>query len=467
LAASAPVAPAAAAGWSAPVTVSAGRTLISAPQLMSGPAGERLAWTYWDQRPGTTTSFGPLRAADAIAPPNGAFGAERRLPSSYATGQLVNLGRGKVAQLILTPERGNVSGLQVALGDVTGAFARPLTIPAAVFGARASLAGNARGDLIVAWLSSPRTAHRQVWASVRPAGGRFGTPQLLSPRADGLSVAAAAGRRGDLVVAYTTKRGRLLTRVRVGRRGACRPSNPVGCSIAGRRWGGTQNIGPAAVATDNRLAPSVGQDGSVTVAWFFQQLSEGGLVGPSHTQVAVQPAGARRFLPVQSLAREPFNEYGASAPVVATETGDRRVVAFIANAAANDTTAVVKVAYSHGNRFGKPQTISRAGQWASGVAAAEGPRGPIVTWASNTAGIGASSAATVYAAVNNPSRHRLGLPQPVASSEHVDNVNATAPTYSANSDRWLVAWVGHPQYQWWQVPGPAFMRVAACGGACR
>jgi hypothetical protein len=450
-------APAAQGEWSPPVTISAPHDQIGGLQLASGPFGDLLAWRYWDLIKAKGI-FGTPGARYAIASSSGSLGPERPLPNSYATGALVSLGEGHVAQLTFIRSGLNTSTPQVTLGEVNGRFGGPQRIRASVWVGRASVAGNSRGELLLAWISSPRSGHRQVWVSTRPAGGRFGAPQLLSARANGLSVTAAVGPpahrtdvggfASDMVVVFDSKQGRMLVRVRPHL----------------RSWGPLQDIGAAAVGTENEVAtPYIGRDGRVTVAWYHEQLSEGGPLGPGYTQVAVLAPGAHRFGAAQTLERDPPAAIGGE-PVVVSSDGRSRIVAFLAHPAAPASgvaPGVVKVAYGRGTRFGAPQRISPPGQNASDLAAAEGPAGEILTWIRQDPP--SYSDGTVYASFVNPVKNTVGAPQQVSPSEHV---GIAVPTYSPSEGRWIVAWASRPQYQSPLTPGPVLVRAAFCQAPC-
>jgi hypothetical protein len=452
-------APSARAQWSAPVTISARHDQIGDLQLASGPFGDLLAWKCWDLI-GAKEVFGPPGARDSVAAAGGSFGPERQLPSAYASGPLVNLGEGHIAQLTFLPSGLDTNTVEVTLGEVNGRFDAPQRIRASVWGHSASLAGNSRGELLLAWISSPRPAHRQVWISMRPAGGRFGPPQLLSARANGLSVTPAVGHpahrtdlggfASDMVVAFDSKQGRMLARVR----------------LHGHAWGPLQDIGAAAVGRGNEVAtPYIGSDGRMTVAWYHAQLSEGGPTGPGYTQVAVLAPGRSRFGAPQTLERDPPAVAIGGEPVVVANDGRGRIVAFLAHPvvpAAGVAPTVVKVAYGKGTRFQAPQTISPAGQQAGDLAAAEGPRGEILTWIRDEPPSYVEGA--VYAAIGDPLKNRLGASQQVSPSEHV---GIAAPAYSPSGGRWIVAWASRPQYQSALTPGPMIVRASFCQGLCR
>lgn len=455
-------APTALAAWSAPATVSAPHDAISDLHLASGPDGDLLAWSYNDLVPPAREIFGATSASYAVAPLGGSFGAERPLPASYATGPLVNLGDGGVAQLILRRTGLDTSEPEVALGNVGGVFGAPQRIHASVWGHSVSLAGNSRGELLLAWITSPRPGHRQVWVSVRLAGRRFGAPQLLDAQANGLSVTAVVGPPDhraniggcscDMVVVFDSKQGRLLASVL--------PHGP-------HAWGPVQDIGQAAVGTMNEVSAYIGRDGRVTVAWYHEQLSEGGPLGPGYLQVAMQPPGAHRFAPAQTLERDLPTATAGGEPAIVGEGG--RILAFLAQPGtpvSGFTPSVLKVAYRSANRFTAPRTISAPGQQASELAAAEEPDGAIVTWigtAISPPSSGLASDGAVYAAVSNRYADRLEAPQQVSPDEHAA---AAKPNYSAYGNRWIVAWTSRPRYQAPLAPGPLVVRASFCIKSC-
>src|SRR5271166_6892566 len=90
LAASAPLAR---GEWSAPATVPTGGQGIEGLLLASGSAGQLLAWRTEQGPPGHMTPA----ASRALAAPGAPFGAARALPSSFASGPMVDLGGGRLA----------------------------------------------------------------------------------------------------------------------------------------------------------------------------------------------------------------------------------------------------------------------------------------------------------------------------------------------------------------------------------
>jgi hypothetical protein len=454
--------PAARASWSAPTTVSEPHDAIGGLQLASGSTADLLTWSYYDLVPPARQIFGAPGARYAVARSGGPFGPERRLPASYASAPMVNLGGGHVAQLILVRTSINTSRPEVALGDVHGSFGAPKRIPgASVENWQARLVGNARGELLFTCISAEADGyHRVVWASTRAPGGSFGPPQLVSYSSEAEHVTAAIGPQGDMLVAFASKWGRMLARVR----------------RHGQRWGPLQNVGPAAGGNENDVTPFVAVHGRIILAWYETQLGEGGPY-PGFTRVAVQPAGASRFRPQQVLERDNMGLSGAligarPAPVVIAVDGRAPIVVFLAPGETQPTTsptqlttsplefpAVVKVAYPKGLGFSASQAISPAGRQAGDVAAAASPNGAIITWVAGTYETGSVSASWFL-----PATGLFGPPEQVSPSERVE---IAVPTYSTSGDRWIIAWAGRPKYQSPMSPGPTLVRVSFCRGACR
>jgi hypothetical protein len=429
----------AAASWSPPATVSAPHTFVDRLALAAGPAAELAAWSWEDGIGRAQTAGASLAVA---APPGQPFRPQRPLPGGFAGRTVVDLGGGRLAQLILTPRRLNTMAAAVALGRTTGRFAGRQPVTAAVFGVRASLAGDARGDLVLAWIEAgPGGAHRSVWASLRPAGGRFAAPRRLASAAvDALQVTAAAGLRGDAVVAYPSRSGRMLARVR----------------RHGHGWGSQQDLGLAAVGTENDVAPYATPAGRVLVAWYSTQLCSGGCQSPGYTRVAVQSARSGRFAAAQLLERDPIGAAGSPSgrslpPVVLAIPGHDPWILFLGSAPGPQpgpalVTTTVKVAYPLRAGFAPPQDVSAPGEPATDLAAAAGRHGAIVTWIRGDPP--AFEDGTVFAAVRLAATGRLGPPEQVSPSEHV---TLARPAFDPASDwpsrplpPWTVAWVSRP-----------------------
>jgi hypothetical protein len=431
-------APAGAAQWSTPATVSAPHDAISDLRLASGPAGELLSWKF-NELLASSGTYGPAMAGYAVASAGGPFGPVRLLPRRDAGGTLVSLGGGgRLAQLILPPSDVNRSNAEVAMGSVRGSFGAPRPVRGAhVSSQRAVLAGNAHGELLLVWIAADRLGgHRVVWAATAPASGRFSRPQVVASAAQAERVAGAVGPQGEMVIAFPSKYGRMLARVR--RRG--------------QPWGALQTLGPAAGGTENDVTPFVGRDGRVIVAWYETQLCEGGCMGPGFTRVAVQPAGRTRFLRAQLLERDAIGPEGAPsgmslAPIVLAAGARAPIVVFLGRAATSSSTTPlnvgsVKVAYARGLGFSKPQTVSPADQQANGIAAAAGPDRMIVSWIRQDPP--GYFGGTVFAAITDARSGLLGASEQVSPSERVLGAvvayNWAAGSLGGAGAQWVAAW---------------------------
>lgn len=137
-----------------------------------------------------------------------------------------------------------------------------------------SLAGDAHGDLALAWFENRGTSDDRVYVALRRAGHGFGKPiRLATGRIR--SVSAAIGSRRDVLVAWDA-RGKVKTRF----------------MRHGHGFGRAQTLrsSPTFFAT---LRTAVASSGRAYAAWAAQFLSEGGDRGPGFYQVAVKPAGAK------------------------------------------------------------------------------------------------------------------------------------------------------------------------------
>ena len=369
--------------WTAPATISASHAFIGGfygetVVLASGSAGVLATWAFED-------GFGPhavTGVSEAMASPGGKFGAERHLPRAYASGPMVAIGGGRAVQLILAPAGTNQSSMAIAIGNVSGRFGRPIAVPGRAFGRRVSVAGNARGDVLVSWIAADSHGqHRSAWASVRFAGGRFAKPVRLAAGLRTERVWVAIGRQRRMVVAFDSRIGALFARVRNG----------------GGVWSRMWRLGPAAVGAENDVTAFVGNFGEVVVAWYHTQLCEGGCESPGYTDVAVEPAGSNRFVAPRLLERDPHGLAGAPsgrslAPVVISVPWFTPVIAFIGAGQAPAGTpapspAVVRVAYPTGAGWGprgggytRPRALSPADGHARDLAGAAGRVGVLLTW---------------------------------------------------------------------------------------
>src|SRR5262249_43515685 len=99
----------------------------------------------------------------------------------------------------------NASRLRYASASTDGAIGAPRRLTStAAFSLSPTVAANARGDAVVAWVTPDKSGeHGAVWVAIRRAGGQFGAPTKLVDGAGVDAVAAAVSGKGDLLVAFT------------------------------------------------------------------------------------------------------------------------------------------------------------------------------------------------------------------------------------------------------------------------
>lgn len=269
---------AAASLWSPPANVSSPHTFLDAPRLAFSGDGTALASWSWQDGLGRSMRHG---TAAAGRPPGGNFGTERRVPSSSSATTVgpVTYGRSRAVLGQLFADR-----VAVRFGSASGSFGPLRTLAFGRKLRRPVIAGNARGDVAVAWFHDRGTANDRVYVSIRRAGGRFARPVRLE-QGRIRSVSVAVGARGDVLVAWDAA-GVVRARMRK----------------AGRRGFDREDTIRSEEAFSARLQTAVASNGRAYVGWTSQHLTEGGPAGSVIHQVAVRPAGnGTRFRDAQLL----------------------------------------------------------------------------------------------------------------------------------------------------------------------
>ncbi len=279
------------------------------------------------------------------------------------SGDPVFFGNGQAAVAIVRPigsNRDPRSELRVAIrsGGRFGPSRRVVKHPRI---APPTLAGNARGDLALAWFEDRSVNHDRVYVALRRAGHAFGKPiRLAGGRVRGVSV--AVGSRGDVLVAWNTV-DKVRTRLKRRGHGFARAET----LRADPAWGA-------------KLRPAVASSGRAYVAWASQGLFEGGDSGPAYYDVATRPAGAQRFHRAQRLDRLAAGHLGGPLDLALTGRGNA-LVAWVSDR--------VRVAETGADgRFGALRDLSAPGAISDdditrlgGVDAAGTPAGArLVTW---------------------------------------------------------------------------------------
>jgi hypothetical protein len=364
---------AAAAPWSAPVTLSAAHDSIDRPGVIFTGNGTTLAsWSWQDGRDASART-----GADSVVrgPFDGTFHTPRVVtPSQRARRgtELVGtaaIGRrgallAQVRHVRANPLLRDADRLQVATARASSGFGRRVTIATGPQMLRVTLAGNGRGGAAIAWWERT-TGHSHLRVAVRRPGEGFGAPQLLAGTGFG-DVAVAVAPDGDVLVAWES-RGRIRARTRVAGGESFRPADTV-----------------AAGAPKADVEAGVTASGRAAVAWAAQRATEGGERGPVTYAAAVRRAGRMRFGAEQLLERQAASHVAAPLRLVLEPEGRATVAwAGLPGVRISSTGA--------GPRFGDARTVSPAGAAPSDLVAGARGRRPVV-WVDAANHVGASYA---------------------------------------------------------------------------
>lgn len=255
-----------------------------APVVALGPSGEALVvWT-----PGGPDDI----ALAAFRPPGGAFGPAEQIAADAAFGEdgpsVAFDAAGNATVLWASTRRRSVVARRRA---ADGTWSRRDEIPAPdAFRPQLALASS--GAAVATWRQTPRSSRRglaktQVAVASRPAGGRFGAPQIVAgltrhgPQEPVLNM----NDRGDAVVAWSEddpKRGTFFSAIyaafRSGERRFGRPTR-----ISRRLVSGS---GPSV---------SVAPDGRIVLAWGVYERR----IGEARIRTA-----SGRLLPIRVVSRD-------------------------------------------------------------------------------------------------------------------------------------------------------------------
>ena len=392
--------------WSPPQTLSSPRLFVDRPALTFGGDGSALA--SWVTGDGTVHGASRPPGADR-------FGAERRLARSrdHVLGPRAY---GRRRALLATVHGGRIAA---RFGTTAGAFGAPRAIATGRrHVASPALAAAASGAAAVAWFENLGVATDRVYVALRRPGRGFGAPLRLATGAI-RRVAVTVGPRGQVLVAWSDKRGRIRVRTR-----------PAGA----RRFRRADRLA-ALPALAPELSLSVGRGGRATLAAGSQARSEGGDVGPARFQAAVRPAGARRFRAAQRLETR---DRGMVEPIrmIAATAARRSLVAWTGFDGTRHRARAA--ATGAGARFGPAQDLSDPGRdaWIGDLAARPGGRA-LAVW---TAGAGDELAGQVQAALA-PRGAPFGPPEAVSADEEA---RIPAAAFDPATGRPAVIWSNRP-----------------------
>lgn len=286
---------AAAAAWSAPVTISAPHTFAGPLQATSTSSSTAVSWGWQDGvqiDPPRGASFAVRASGAAFGPerPVSTFGEDLLDVEGHGDGRLVALSQTAVG----APRRNGTVDVAVRVADGDGSgFARPVTLARDSISGRAqlSIAPNGRGAL--AYMTfDPKANRTRVHVALRSPSGRFSKPTIVSGRGQAQMVAVAAGRRGDVVVAYVRSK-HVYARVR-------RP---------GHSWGRAQTLAEPDGPTQWLLRAAVADSGTAEVLWRKRRLRLPDRPGVRLLQHSSMAPSSSRFARARTIEAD-----GASPP---------------------------------------------------------------------------------------------------------------------------------------------------------
>jgi hypothetical protein len=385
---------AAAPPWSDPVNVSTAHEFVDNPSLAFSSTGTGLA--TWIARDGVRTTATQGRYAAPVGSP------ERLVTRTAIISPPVLYGSTRTAAARLNGTR-----LSLVFGRTDGSFGTPELIADRANIRSVVLAGNAQGDLALAWFEDRGVTTDRVYIALRPHGKPW-TPPLLQATDRVRSVSVAVSPKGALLFAYDA-RGVVKARYK-----------PATAPLF--RHVQTLQSEPTFFA---RLRTAVTANGRAYVAWAAQFLSEGGDVGEGFYEAAVQPAGALKFQPAQLLERRPATEIVGGLDLV-VDANNRATVAWGA------TTVKAAITDPAAN-FSPPVTVAPGLE----AALAGAPDGrALVAWIANPgdAGDGAVMASLGTNGV-------FAAPETVTTGPEA---RVPAAAYDTANNRWGLAWSNRP-----------------------
>lgn len=377
------------AQWSPPQNVSTGHEFVDNPTLAFSSSG-LATWTAQD---GTRTSATSGTYDAPLGSP------ERLVTRTAALSAPVLYGSTRTAAARLAGNR-----LSIVFGRTDGSFGAPELIADRANIRSVMLAGNAQGDLALAWFEDRGVTTDRVYIALRPHGKPW-TPPLLQATDRVRSVSTAVSPKGALLLAYDA-RGTIKARYK-----------PATAPLF--RHVQTIQSQPTFFA---KLRTAVTTNGRAYIAWAAQFLSEGGDVGDGFYEAAVQPAGATRFRPAQLLEQRPSTEIAGGLDLTTNDANGATV-------AWGSTTVKAATTDAQAN-FGPPQTIA-AGLEAAIAGAPDGRA--LVAYIVGSEAEGALMAATSHNGV-------FGPPEAVTAG----HARVPAAAYDAANNRWGLVWSNRP-----------------------
>jgi hypothetical protein len=344
--------------WSAPATISSGIPAVSEPTIGFGASGLAVLSARLSTEANGFPSHGFTRLFGQQ--PDGSFAGRARLalaapPAPYASNRLALL-RVPLAEGDRTIR--DSDDPRSSLGYSYGRSGGPLEVSVEAYRRfttqadkfSGTIAANARGDVIAAWVE-PLSGRDHLVAAVRRAGGAFGRPAVIGGTGTFSAVSVAVSPQGDLLVAYQ-RSTRSSARSPVVRRVEARVRR------AGHNWGAPQRLG--ASSGFSAIATAAAEGGRMVVAWGTQDIGEEANT-PWIVRAAVRASGPHAFHSAQELERSEGIDRPAGTVAAAMAPDGTATVAWSGIAGASFPhlyPARVASATPGAARFGAVQTLA-------------------------------------------------------------------------------------------------------------
>ena len=421
--------------WSAPATITAGSPAVSEPTIGFGASGRAVLSARLSSEANGVPSRGFSRLFGQQ--PDGSFAGRARLvlaapPAPYGTNRLALL---RVPLTEGNRTIGDFDRPESSLGHSLGRSGGPLEVQVEAyrrFTTRAdrfsgTIAANAAGDVIAAWVEHLRGRDHLV-AAERRAGGAFGRPAVIGGTGTFSAVSVAVSPQGDVLVAYQ--------RSARSPRGAIVRSVEARVRRAGHNWGAPQRLGPS--SGFSAIATAAAPGGRMVVAWGTQDGGEEAGT-PWIVRAAVRARGPQAFHSATLLERSQGIGRPAGEVAAVTAPDGTATVAWSGVAGASIPhiyPARVATATPGAARFGTPQTLSPSA--AVGDVAVD-ERGAVLVVAA-TLPIPGDNQTTeqVFASMRHAGAAAFGIPELISAPERARLPRAA---FAPVTDQPAVVWV--------------------------
>ena len=426
--------------WSAPATITAGIPAVSEPTIGFGASGLAVL----SARLSTEADGVPSRGFSRLfgQRPDGSFAGRARLvlaapPAPYATSRLAFL---RVPLTEGNRAIGDFEHPESSLGYSFGRSGGPLEVSVEAYRRfttradrfSATIAANAAGDVLAAWVEHLRGRDHLV-AAVRRAGGVFGRPAVIGGTGAFSAVSVAVSPQGDLLVAYQ-RSTRSSARAPIVRRVEARVRR------AGHSWGAPQRLGPS--SGFSAIATAGAPGGRMVVAWGTQDGGEEAGT-PWIVRAAVRASGPHAFHSATQLERSQGIERPAGEVAAAMAPDGTATVAWSGIAGASFPhvyPARVATATPGAARFGTPQTLSPSA--AVGDVAVDERGSALVVAATLPVPGDSQTSDQVLASVRPAGAAAFGIPELISAPERARFPRAA---FAPVTNRPAVVWVSAPQ----------------------